>query len=299
MDRQIHNDSHNDGRQGLEKGFQKALAERLLALHDRKKLLVLPNAWDAGSARLFEAMGFDAVATTSGGMAWSLGFADGEQMPLTQVLASVRRMTSVTSVPVTVDFEAGYGESPRDVFRSVLAVIDAGAAGINIEDGIRHEVLRDASDAAERIAAAREAADSAGIPIVINARVDTFMVHAHSTETSRDNSDIVSETIRRAELYIAAGADGIYPIALSDPETIGTLCNTIDAPVNIGARVGLPDLARLAGLGVARVSLATRLASLAYSAAREAAQRLQSTGSFDGLDAAFGYEEFQKLFTAS
>lgn len=282
----------------MDKRVQQSLAERFQSMHEEKKLLILPNAWDAGSARMFEAMGFDAVATTSGGMAWSLGYADGEQVPLDELVAAISRMVRVTSIPLTVDFEAGYGESPADVAVSVGAVLDAGVVGINLEDGIEHRVLRDASDAASRIAAAREVADKAGVPLVINARVDTFMVHGESAAREAGSmNDLVKETIRRAQLYLAAGANCIYPIALSDPHIIETLCREIEAPVNIGARAGMVNMTELSRLGVSRVSLATRLATVAYSAAKEAAQRVKSTGGFDSLDAAFSYADLQKLFT--
>lgn len=266
-------------------------ARRFRALHDRRHVLLLPNAWDAASARAFADLGFEAIATTSGGMAWSLGYADGERAPLDEVLDAVRRIVRVTPLPVSVDFEAGYGASPEAVAASVRAMIDAGAVGINLEDGIRHEVLRDIDDAARRIAAAREAAREAAVPIVVNARVDTWIVGGDAADAER-----IDETLRRARAYLAAGADCIYPIALARPDVIARLCADIDAPVNIGARADLPDLAELGRLGVARVSTATRLATLALSAARDAAQRLRQSGRFDSLDAAFGYADAQRLF---
>ena len=266
-------------------------ARRFRALHDRSRVLLLPNAWDAGSARVFASLGFDAIATTSGGVAWSLGYPDGEQVPLDEVIAAIRRVVRVTSLPVSVDFEGGYGASPEAVAANVRMVIDAGVAGINLEDGIRHERLRDIDDAARRIAAARKAAREAGVPIVINARVDTWIVGGDAGET-----ELIGETLRRARAYLEAGADCIYPIALARPEVIARLCAAIEAPINIGVRVGLPDLAELGYLGVARVSTATRLATVALSAAHEAAERLQSSGRFDGLDAALGYESMQRLF---
>lgn len=266
-------------------------ARRFRALHDRRHVLLLPNAWDAASARAFADLGFEAIATTSGGMAWSLGYADGERAPLDEVLDAVRRIVRVTPLPVSVDFEAGYGASPEAVAASVRAMIDAGAVGINLEDGIRHEVLRDIDDAARRIAAAREAARDAAVPIVINARVDTWIVGGDAADAER-----IDETLRRARAYLAAGADCIYPIALARPDVIARLCADIDAPVNIGARADLPDLTELGRIGVARVSTATRLATLALSAARDAAQRLRQSGRFDSLDAAFGYADAQRLF---
>jgi 2-methylisocitrate lyase-like PEP mutase family enzyme len=266
-------------------------ARRFRALHDRRHVLLLPNAWDAGSARAFADLGFEAIATTSGGMAWSLGYADGERAPLDEVLDAVRRIVRVTPLPVSVDFEAGYGASPEAVAASVRAMIDAGAVGINLEDGIRHEALRDTGDAARRIAAACEAARETGVPIVVNARVDAWIVGGGATDPER-----IDETLRRARAYLAAGADCIYPIALARPDAIARLCAEIDAPVNIGARADLPDLTELGRLGVARVSTATRLATVALSAARDAAQRLRQSGRFDSLDAAFGYADAQRLF---
>ena len=266
-------------------------AERFRALHDRSKLLLLPNAWDAGSARVFEDLGFDAIATTSAGVAWSLGYADGECAPLAEVAAAVRRIVRVTSVPVSVDFESGYGDSPAGVAAAVREIIDAGAVGINLEDGIRHESLRDADDAARRIAAARDAAREAGAPIVINARVDVWIVGFGAGDEER-----LDETLRRARTYLEAGADCIYPMALADAGVIRRLCSALDAPVNVGAHASLPGVAELARLGVARISTATRLAALALSCAREAALRLRDDGRFDHLDAAFAYPDLQRLF---
>ncbi len=265
---------------------------RFRALHDRGRVLLLPNAWDAGSARVFESLGFDAIATTSAGVAWSLGYRDGEQAPFDETIAAIRRIVRVTPLPVSVDFEAGHGASPEAVARSVRTVIDEGVAGINLEDGIRHQELRTIDDAARRIAAAREAARGSGVPILINARVDTWIVGFGASETER-----IDETLRRARAYLEAGADCIYPIALAKREVIARLCTAIRAPVNIGARPGLPSLAELGRLGVARVSAATRLATLALSAARDAAERLKRTGHFDGLGSALGYESIERLFT--
>ncbi|MCC7039070.1 MAG: isocitrate lyase/phosphoenolpyruvate mutase family protein [Burkholderiales bacterium] len=266
-------------------------AQAFRALHDRRHVLLLPNAWDAGSAAIFTDLGYSAIATTSGGIAWSLGYADGEVAPLDEVVAAVRRIVRATPLPVSVDFEAGYGATPDAVATSVRAVIDAGAVGINLEDGIRHEALRDVDDGARRIAAARAAARTANVPIFINARIDAWIVGGPATEADR-----VADTLRRARAYLAAGADGVYPIAVANVDTITTLCAQIDAPVNVGARAGLPDVAELGRLGVARVSTATRLATLAYATARETARALKAGGRFDGLDAAFGYPDMQRLF---
>lgn len=266
-------------------------ANALRALHDRRHVLLLPNAWDAGSAALLASLGFPALATTSGGVAWSLGYADGEQLPFAEVLGAIRRIVRVAPVPVTVDFEGGYGDTAEAVAARVLEAIDAGASGLNIEDGIHHQSLRPIDEAAARIAAAREAAEQAQVPIFLNARVDAFMVAGHGSV-----SGLVEETVRRAQAYLAAGADGIYPMGVSDPEVLRTLCARIDAPVNVMAREGLPDLDALGKLGVARVTTATHLATIAYSVARDAAVKLKDGRRFDGLAASLNYGTLQKLF---
>lgn len=274
--------------------LQQERARRLRTLHDGSRVLVLPNAWDAASARLFADIGFDAVATTSGGVAWSLGYGDGEQAPLAEIIAAVARMARVTPVPLTVDFEAGFGDSPAAITASVLQLIGAGAAGLNLEDGIRHEVLRPIDAAAERIAAARHAADGSGIPLVINARIDAWMV---DRDAGRD--ELIAQTLERGRAYLAAGADCIFPIGLTDSAAIATVCRELGAPVNIAALPGLPDVAELHRLGVARLSTATRLASLAFAAARDAAHRLHYSGRIDSLDdgrdPALMYPEMQRL----
>lgn len=275
----------------MDKYIQIQRAQRFRALHDRRRVLLLPNAWDAGSARIFAGLGFDAVATTSAGVAWALGYPDGEGTPLDEVLAVVERIVRVTPLPVTVDFEAGYGDSPEAVAANVHRLIETGAVGINLEDGVRHEYLRDIDDAARRVAAARQAANEAGVPIVINARVDNWMVGGDEDEDTR-----VAEALRRARAYLEAGADCIYPIGVSSPELIGRLCAAIDAPVNVGVRPGLPDMAELGRLGVARVTAATRLATVAFSAAHDAAKRMRDSGRFDGLDSSLAYGDIQRLF---
>lgn len=266
-------------------------ANKLRALHDRKHVLLLPNAWDAGSAAMLAGLGFPAIATTSGGVAWSLGYADGEQLPFAEVLGAIQRIVRVAPVPVTVDFEGGYGDTAEAVAARVREAIDAGASGLNIEDGIHHHSLRPVDEAAARVAAARKAAAEAKVPIFLNARVDAFMVAGHGSV-----SGLIEETVRRAQAYLAAGADGIYPMGVADPEVLRTLCSRINAPINVMAREGLPDLDALGKLGVARVTTATHLATIAYSAARDVAAKLKDSRRFDGLAAHLNYGLLQKLF---
>lgn len=276
----------------MDKQVQVDRAQALRRMHDRSTILLLPNAWDAGSARLFARRGFAAIATTSAGMAWSLGYADGERAPLAEVLAAIARMTRVVDLPVTADIETGYGETPAQVAATVRAVIAAGAVGVNIEDGAPgHGALRPPAVAAARVRAAREAADAAGVPIVINARVDNWMQHEEGAAAPR-----LADAVQRAKAYLAAGADCIYPIGLADGATLAALVQAIDAPVNVAAGPGVPGLAELARLGVARVSTATRFATLALAAVDRAAVAMQESGRFDGLAAGFAYADAQRLF---
>ena len=271
---------------------QIARAQAFRTMHDRRQILLLPNAWDAGSARLFAQRGFSAIATTSGGLAWSLGYADGEQAPLAEVLAAVARIARVVDLPVTVDIETGYGDSPEVVAATVQAVIAVGAVGINIEDGRPgHGPLRPLAEAAARVRAAREAADGSGVPIVINARVDNWMQHDGTAVQAR-----LDDAIDRARAYLDAGADGIYPIGLTDRATLVALVRALDAPVNVAAAAGMPHLAELAELGIARVSTATRLATLALGAVDQAVRTMLATGCFDSLAADFTYADAQRLF---
>lgn len=271
---------------------QFAKAQLFRHMHDRASVLLLPNAWDAASARLFARAGFSAVATTSAGLAWSLGYADGEQAPLDDVLAATARIARAVDLPVTADIESGYGATPDAVAETVRAVIATGAVGINIEDGLHASgQLRAIDDAVARIRAARTAADQAGVPIVINARTDSYLRPFGDSPALR-----LDETVRRGRAYFAAGADCLYPIGLADAATLDALVRALDAPINVTARPGLPTMTELAHLGVARVSTATRLATLALSAVDTALRQLRASGRFDGLESALGHADMQRMF---
>lgn len=277
----------------MDREAQAGRAEQLRRMHHGPHPLLLPNAWDAGSARLFEKRGFPAVATTSGGVAWSLGYQDGEQVPLEEVLAVVGRVTRTCSVPVTVDFEGGYGATPAAVGASVRRVIEAGAVGINIEDGTPgHGPLRPLDEAAARIAAARAAATASGVPLVLNARVDLWLHEVPAAESPAR----LDAGLRRARAYLAAGADCIYPIGLHEREELASLVRALGAPVNVIAGPGMPALAELAQMGVARVSTATRFATMAFGIVAQAAAELRASGRFDGLVSSFTYDDAQRLF---
>jgi 2-methylisocitrate lyase-like PEP mutase family enzyme len=229
-----------------------AKAAALAALHQGPAMLVLPNAWDAASAKAFEAAGFPAIATTSGGVAAALGYGDHEEAPAEAMLAAARRIIDAVSVPVTVDFEGGYRMKPQQVAEQLISI---GAAGLNFEDSDHHggETLVDAETQAEKLSAIKEAANREGVPLVLNARVDVFLHRAGSPEEQ------LEEGLRRGRLYRQAGADCIYPILLSDEAMIGELVSAAGA-VNVNVRRGGPlSLARAAALGVRRVSYATSI----------------------------------------
>ncbi len=266
-------------------------AQAFRSMHDCANVLVLPNAWDAVTARIFARLGFAAIATTSGGIAWSLGYPDGEHAPFSEVVAAVERIVRVVDLPVTVDLEAGYGATPEAVGDAVRAIIDAGAIGINLEDGLHAPgALRELAAVVERLHAARAAGAAAGVPIVLNARTDTYLLEYGASEGER-----FEETVRRGKAYLAAGADCVYPIGLGEAGPLGALVKALDAPVNVAARPGVPSVAELARLGIARVSTATRFATLAMSALEKAARELLESGRFDCLEASLTHPDLQRL----
>jgi 2-methylisocitrate lyase-like PEP mutase family enzyme len=271
---------------------RRQLAENFRKLHRAPPILLLPNAWDPMSARIFEAAGFPAVATTSGGLAWALGYQDGEKTPWPEVVAATRRMADAVRVPLTADIEAGYGDTPEQVARSITEIIGAGASGVNLEDGTPdpNEPVRAIADAAARIRAARAAADAAGVPIVINARVDLYLKHVGEEATR------FTETVRRAEAYLAAGADCIFVFAVADLDLIKKLAAAIKAPVNVVGRAGGPGLKALEAAGVARVSIASGASTVVVSAIQRIAEQLHQTGEFDVLKTSLTRPEIQKLF---
>jgi 2-methylisocitrate lyase-like PEP mutase family enzyme len=196
-------------------------------------------------------------------------------------------------VPVTADIEAGYGDTPNAVMRSVSEIIEAGAVGVNLEDGTLHgpAPIRSPKDAADRIRAAREAAKAAAVPIVINARTDLYL------RNIGDEASRFEESVERGRAYLAAGADCVYPITLRDPATIGRLVKALGAPININVRAGSPSVAELETLGVARASTASQIALMAMSMARQVADDLRATGKFDTLAPAMAQADAQRLFT--
>ena len=260
-------------------------AATLLALHDGPGF-ILPNAWDAGSARILERAGFPAVATTSAGIAWSCGVPDGGAVDRDTMLEHVGRIVAAVGVPVSADLEAGYGTTADEVGQTVARARDIGAVGANLEDAVDGRLF-DVAEAAERIAAARAVAPRG--TFVLNARTDTYFL---GTE-----GDVFAQTVERATRYVGAGADCIFVPGVADAETIGRLAAAIPAPLNIVAGLANAiDAPTLFSLGVKRVSLGGSLARVALTTLERAARELREAGTLGFLDGALGYADVQRLF---
>jgi 2-methylisocitrate lyase-like PEP mutase family enzyme len=227
--------------------------ELLRSLHRPGAPFLLPNAWDVATARAVVAAGFPVVATTSGGVAATLGYEDEEGAPADEMLAAAARIARGVEVPVTVDAEAGYGMQPAEL---VAALRSAGAAGCNLED-TDHTAgggLRDPGRNAEWLRAVRQAASADGYPLVINARIDVFLGPFLAGAGPGTQEELVPEALRRANAYLEAGADCVYPIVLWEPDALRRFTAEVNGPVNVVRLPQMPSLAELAAIGVARVS---------------------------------------------
>lgn len=226
-------------------------AAAFTALHG--DFLVLPNAWDAGTAKLVARAGAAAIATTSAGVAWSLGWPDGDALPVTDYLAAVTRIVASVDLPVSADIEGGYADDPAQVAEHVRHFLGAGVVGINIEDGASAPDIL-----AHKIAAIRSAADAAGIDLFINARCDVWL-------RGLAQADPMAEFLHRARMYAEAGASGIFAPGLADHDAIPVAVSGCHGqPLNLLARPGLPDMAELRRLGVRRLSLGSSMTSAVY-----------------------------------
>lgn len=257
---------------------QRARAAGFLDLHHGSGILTLPCAWDAASARLFEEIGFPAVGTSSGAIAHSLGYQDGQGTPVEEVLAAIDRITRAVSVPVSADFEAGYGTTVEEVAHNVRRVIDAGAVGINLEDGTgsRADPLVELDYHAELIEVVRSLADSLDLPFVVNARTDVYL-----RGVGEDPEDRFDRAVERANAYARAGADCLFLIGVTEPTLIADLVAAIDGPVNVLAfGPDEPSPAELERLGVARVSTGSGPMQASLSVLRQLGERVRETGSY-------------------
>jgi 2-methylisocitrate lyase-like PEP mutase family enzyme len=255
---------------------QAELARQFLELHHGPKILVLPNAWDVASARIFEDAGFPAIGTTSAGIANSFGYPDGQKIPREEMLAAVRRIAEAVEVPVTADVEAGFGSTPEEVAGTAQAVIAAGAVGMNLEDGVegKHDSLADVNLQKEIIQAVLEVVEGAGVPFVLNARTDVFLNGIGPAETR------LARTIERLNAYHAAGAPSLFAPGVKDEETIAQLVRGVAGPLNILATVGTPPVEELQRLGVARMSVGSGPMRAALGFLGRMARQLREEGVF-------------------
>ena len=273
---------------------QRTRSDRFRELNDEGRLL-LPNAWDAASARVFELAGFSAIGTTSGGIATSRGMPDGEQMGREAMVAEIAAIIRAVDLPVTADIEAGYGRTAAEVARTVDAVLEAGGVGINIEDRTyetRAPILLTVSEHEARIAAAREAAARRGISMVINARTDTFLLGLGESIDDR-----VAMTIARGQAYLAAGADLVFVPGLVDPEVVRSVAEAFTGRLSLMALPGAPPADALFTAGARRVSLGNIAMLATLGALRNIATEIKERGTWTSIERTFfGFADDGALF---
>jgi 2-methylisocitrate lyase-like PEP mutase family enzyme len=259
--------------------------------HRGPGVLVLPNAWDVASARVFEDAGFPAIATTSAGIAFSLGYPDGQRIPREEMIARIGRIVRAVKVPVTADVESAYGATPDAAARTTRELIQAGAVGMNLEDASNNagEPLIDLQLAVEKIKAVRKAAAELRVPMVVNARTDVYLLPDAQPATG------YYEAHRRLVAYRDAGADCVFAPGLKDAETIGRLVRDLQCPLNILAVAGSPSIPELEKLGVARVSLGSGPMRATLGLLRKMAEELKAAGTYSALDSAIPYPDVNKI----
>ena len=243
-------------------------------MHQSGDILVLPNAWDVPSARIFEQAGFPAIGTSSAAIAISLGYPDGQKITRDEMLQVVERIAKSVSVPVTADMEAGYGESATAVADTAKRVIAAGAIGLNIEDSTKRpdHPLFDVEAQVRKIAEIRKIGDRSDVPLVINARTDVLILG------QADKSSRLKEAIDRGNAYNNAGADCFFPVGAIDSQTISEITRHVRCPINILATNGVPSVPELKSLGVRRVSVGSGPARATFGLVRKIAHELRESG---------------------
>src|SRR5271165_2271823 len=260
-------------------------------LHRGPAVLILPNAWDVASARIFEDAGFPAIATTSAGIAFSLGYPDGQRIPREEMMARIGRITRAVHVPVTADVESGYGSDPQDAADTARDLIEMGVAGMNLEDasGRPGQPLSSLELAVEKIKAAREVAMQLRAQLVINARTEIYLLPGGNPDAD------YSEAVRRLVAFRDAGADCVFAPGLKDAETIGRLAKAVECPLNILAGPGSPSIPELAKLGVARVSVGSGPMRATLGLLRRLGEELRTSGTYGTMEGAVPYPEANKL----
>src|SRR5256885_2409445 len=270
---------------------QQAAAETLRAMHRGQRLLLLPNAWDVASARIFEDAGFGAIATTSAGIAFTLGYPDGQRISRNEMLQAVSRIATAIKVPVTADVEAGYGDRPENAAQTALAVIESGAVGMNLEDASGHanHLLVNLQLQLEKIAAINESKRKTGVPIVLNARTDVYLLQVGAAEKRYDHA------LRRLAAFRDAGADCLFLPGLRDAATIGRMVKDLNSPLNILAGPGSPSVPELQQLGVARVSLGSSAMRATLGLLGRISDELKTTGTYRSLENAPSHDDVNRM----
>jgi len=267
-------------------------AEQFRKLHRGPRILVLPNAWDVASARILEELGYPAIATTSAGVAFSLGYPDGQRVSREQMLEVVARIARAVRVPVTADMEAGYGTTAKDMSETAKALIAAGAIGLNLEDVTGEDENSQVNVAlqVQKIQAIRETASSSGVPLVLNARTDIYLMPIGPAETRFDR------TVERLRAYRQAGADCLFAPGIQDSETIAKLARAFEAPLNILLSPGCPPLRELEKLGVARASAGSSAMRATLGLPRRIGKELMEAGTYSCLqDGAVPFAEVNQI----
>lgn len=275
----------------MDVGEQKAKAMGLRGMHRGPKILLLPNAWDVVSARVLEDAGFGAIATTSAGIAFTLGYPDGEKISRAEMLARVGRVARAVKVAVSADVEAGYGPRPEDAARTAREVIEAGAVGMNLEDATEDAAhpLAELPLQLEKIHAVREAALKTGVLLVLNARTDVYLLKVGDAEKRYD------EAVRRLVAFRDAGADCVFLPGVTDAPTIERMVRDVQCPLNILAGPGSPTVPELEKLGVARVSLGSALMRATLGLVRKMAAELKSSGTYTTLEGGIPHAELNRM----
>jgi 2-methylisocitrate lyase-like PEP mutase family enzyme len=274
--------------------IQAEKAEKFRKLHHGPHLLLLPNAWDVASARILEECGHPAIATSSAAVAYSLGYPDGQRISRNEMLEVVGRIARAVRIPVTADLEAGYGTTVKDMAETVKAAIEAGAIGMNLEDVTGDDETSQVAIPlqAEKISAIRETAKSLGVPFVLNARTDIYLMPIGEEPTRFER------TIERLRAYRDAGADCLFAPGIYDRDTIAKLVKTVEAPLNILANPACPPLAELEKIGVARVSAGSGLMRAAMGTVQRIGKELLETRSCETMFAgATPYTDLQRMMT--
>jgi 2-methylisocitrate lyase-like PEP mutase family enzyme len=274
---------------------QKKKAEAFRAMHTGAGAVLLPNVWDVASARIIEEAGFEAIATTSAGIAFAQGFPDGQKIPADQMVTAVAHIASAVRIPVTADVEAGYGQRPEDAARTARGVIEAGAVGMNFEDatGDGDHPLTELTLQLERIRAIRETGDELRVPIVLNARTDVYLLQIGEPSRRYD------EAVRRLAEFRDAGADCVFVPGVRDAETIGRIVADLKCPVNILGVPGSPSVPELVKLGVKRISLGSGPMRSALGFLRKLAEQLKTSGTYKWMEGAPSHAEMNKLMSGT